>query len=171
MDTAQSGIEFKVKHMMISKVKGRFETFTANVEIETLEDLTNATIEFDIQTMSVDTKNEDRDNHLRSVDFFDIEKYPAITFKTTTLKKSGDDYKLVGDLTIKDVTKSVIFDIAYNGKGTNPWGVEVYAFEAETKLNREEFDLTWNAALETGSVLVGKDVKIMVEHFFLDDTQ
>lgn len=162
VDTSHSSIDFQVKHMMVTKVKGTFGSFSANVEAETLEDLTNATISFDIETATIDTKNTDRDNHLKSADFFDVENFPSITFQSTTITKSGDDYKITGDLTIKDVTKPATFEIEYNGKGTNPWGVEVYGFEGETKINREEFGLTWNASLETGGVLVGKDVKISI---------
>ena len=162
VDTSHSSIDFQVKHMMVTKVKGTFGSFNANVEAETLEDLTNATISFDIETATIDTKNTDRDNHLKSADFFDVENFPSITFQSTTITKSGDDYKITGDLTIKEVTKPTTFDIEYNGKGTNPWGVEVYGFEGETKINREEFGLTWNASLETGGVLVGKDVKISI---------
>ena len=162
VDTSHSSIDFQVKHMMVTKVKGTFGSFSTNVEAETLEDLTNATISFDIETATIDTKNTDRDNHLKSADFFDVENFPSITFQSTTITKSGDDYKITGDLTIKDVTKPATFDIEYNGKGTNPWGVEVYGFEGETKVNREEFGLTWNASLETGGVLVGKDVKISI---------
>ena len=163
VDISHSSIDFQVKHMMVSKVKGTFGSFSANVEAENLEDLSNASISFDIETATIDTKNEDRDNHLKSADFFDVENFPSIKFQSTSITKSGGDYKITGDLTIKDVTKPVTFDIEYNGKGTNPWGVEVYGFEGETKINREEFGLTWNTALETGGVLVGKDVKISIE--------
>lgn len=163
IDASHSSIGFQVKHMMVSKVKGQFESYAANVEATDLADLTTATIEFKIDTASVNTSNEDRDNHLKSGDFFDVEAFPTITFKSTSIEKSGDDFKVTGDLTIKDVTKAVTFDVEYGGKGTNPWGQEVYGFEAETKINREEFGLVWNAALETGGVLVGKDIKISVE--------
>ncbi|QTD39788.1 YceI family protein [Sporosarcina sp. Te-1] len=164
VDNSHSSIGFSVKHMMVSKVKGVFEDYSATVTAEDLTDLTTASISFDIQTASINTKSEDRDNHLRSADFFNVEDYPSISFRSTNIEKDGDDeYKVTGDLTIKDVTKSVTFDVEYNGKGMNPWGVDVYGFEAETKLNREEFGLTWNAALETGGVLVGKDIKITID--------
>lgn len=162
VDPSHSSIDFQVKHMMVSKVKGTFESFSAYIDAEKLEDLTNASISFDIQTASISTKNEDRDNHLKSADFFDVEKFPAISFQSTRIAKSGDAYQVLGDLTIKDTTKPVAFEVEYNGKGTNPWGVEVYGFEAKTKINREEFNLTWNASLETGGVLVGKNVKINI---------
>ena len=100
---------------------------------------------------------------MKSAEFFDVENYPTIDFKSTDIIKNGDDYKVNGDLTIKGITKPVTFDVEFGGKGKNPWGVEVYGFEAEAKINREDFGLTWNAALETGGVLVGKDVKIELE--------
>ena len=163
VDQSHSAVGFEVKHMMVSKVKGQFISYTADVEASDLADLTTASIAFKFDVASINTNNEDRDNHLKSADFFDVEAYPAITFTATNITKKGDDYNVTGDLTIKDVTKPVTFDVEYGGKGTNPWGVEVYGFEAETKINREEFGLTWNAALETGGVLVGKEIKIKVE--------
>jgi len=163
VDQSHSSVGFEVKHMMVSKVKGNFDSYTAEVEAADLADLTTATIAFKFDVASINTRSEDRDNHLKSGDFFDAEKFPTIDFKSTSITKDGDDYKVTGDLTIKDVTKPVTFDVEYGGKGTNPWGVEVYGFEAEAKINREEFGLTWNAALETGGVLVGKDIKIKVE--------
>lgn len=163
VDTSHSSIDFQVKHMMVTKVKGTFGNFTANVDAKNIEDLTTASISFDIDTTSINTKNEDRDNHLKSADFFDVENFPSIKFQSTAITKSGNDYEITGNLTIKDITKPVTFAVEYNGKGKNPWGVEVYGFEGKTKINREEFGLTWNASLETGGVLVGKDVKISLE--------
>lgn len=163
VDQSHSTVGFEVKHMMVSKVRGLFDSYTADVEAADLTDLTTATIVFKFDVASINTNSEDRDNHLKSADFFDAENNPTIDFTSTNIVKDGDDYKVTGDLTIKGVTKPVTFDVEYGGKGTNPWGVEVYGFEAETKINREEFDLTWNAALETGGVLVGKDIKIKVE--------
>jgi len=162
VDASHSSIGFSVKHMMVSKVRGSFGDFAAEVEADET-DLTGANIAFTIQVASINTGSEDRDNHLRSADFFDVETYPEIKFVANNISKKGDDYEIAGDLTIKDVTKSVVFEAEYGGKGTNPWGVEVVAFEAETKINREEFGLTWNAALETGGVLVGKDIKITLD--------
>lgn len=162
VDASHSSIGFSVKHMMVSKVRGSFGDFAAEVEADET-DLTGANIAFTIQVASINTGSEDRDNHLRSADFFDVETYPEIKFVANNISKKGDDYEIAGDLTIKDVTKPVVFEAEYGGKGTNPWGVEVVAFEAETKINREEFGLTWNAALETGGVLVGKDIKISLD--------
>ena len=163
VDQTHSTIGFEVKHMMVSKVKGQFNQYSANVEAADLTDLTTASINFELDVASINTNNEDRDNHLKSADFFSTDEFGKITFTATNIVKDGDDYKVTGDLTIKDVTKPVTFEVEYGGKGTNPWGVEVYGFEAETKINREDFGLTWNAALETGGVLVGKDIKIKVE--------
>ncbi|NMD70924.1 YceI family protein [Bacillus sp. DNRA2] len=163
VDQSHSSVGFEVKHMMVSKVKGQFDAYTAEVEATDLADLTTAAISFKFDVASINTRSDDRDNHLKSADFFDAEAFATIDFKSTSITKDGNDYKVTGDLTIKDVTKPVTFDVEYGGKGTNPWGVEVYGFEAEAKINREEFGLTWNAALETGGVLVGKDVKIKVE--------
>ncbi|MEK5184802.1 YceI family protein [Solibacillus sp. FSL W7-1324] len=163
VDQTHSTIGFEVKHMMVSKVKGQFNQYSANVEAADLTDLSTASINFELDVASINTNNEDRDNHLKSADFFSTDEFGKITFTATNIVKDGDDYKVTGDLTIKDVTKPVTFEVEYGGKGTNPWGVEVYGFEAETKINREDFGLTWNAALETGGVLVGKDIKIKVE--------
>ncbi|MFX3674943.1 MAG: YceI family protein [Paenisporosarcina sp.] len=162
VDVSHSSIGFSVKHMMVSKVRGTFSDFGAEVEASET-DLTGANIAFNIKVASINTGSEDRDNHLRSADFFDAETYPEIKFVANEITKKGDDYEITGDLTIKDITKSVVFEAEYGGKGTNPWGVEVVAFEAETKINREDFGLTWNAALETGGVLVGKDIQITID--------
>ncbi|MFJ5770672.1 YceI family protein [Psychrobacillus sp. NPDC093180] len=163
LDAAHSSIDFSVKHMMVSKVKGSFTNFTADLE-GNAEDLTGATISFDIDVKSITTNNEDRDNHLRGADFFDTESFPNIKFVATDIKKADDgEYDVTGDMTIKGVTKPVTFEVEYGGKGTNPWGQEVVAFSAETKINRKDFDLVWNQALETGGVLVGEDIKISVE--------
>ena len=163
VDQAHSTVGFEVKHMMVSKTKGQLKSYTADVEAADLTDLTTATIVFKFDVASIDTNSVDRDNHLRSGDFFDVEHYPSIDFTSTSITKNGDDYKVTGDLTIKNVTKPVTFEVEFGGKGKNPWGVDVYGFEAEAKINREDFGLTYNAALETGGVLIGKDVKIKVE--------
>ncbi|MGO1060428.1 YceI family protein [Planococcus sp. FY231025] len=162
IDPAHSEIGFSVKHMMISKVKGSFTSFDAEVEANE-EDLTNALIDFKIDTASITTNNTDRDNHLRSADFFDAEQYPHITFKANEIVQKDDEYELNGNLTIKGVTRPATFEVEYGGKGTNPWGVEVVAFNAEGKINRKDFGLTWNQSLETGGVLVGEDIKISLE--------
>ena len=163
IDQSHSTVGFEVKHMMVSKVKGHFDSYTANLDVADPTDLSDAKISFTLDVASINTKSTDRDNHLKSADFFDVDTFPSISFTSTNVEKDGNDYKVTGDLTIKDVTKPVTFDVEFGGKGTNPWGVEVYGFEASAKINREEFGLTWNQALETGGVLVGKDIKINVE--------
>ena len=162
IDTAHSEIGFSVKHMMISKVKGSFGSYDATVEANE-EDLQNALIDFKIDVNSINTNNQDRDNHLLSADFFDAENHPYITFKANDIVKKDDEYELTGDLTMKGVTRPATFEVEYGGKGTNPWGVEVVAFNGEGKVNRKDFGLTWNQALETGGVMVGEDIKITFE--------
>ncbi len=162
VDTAHSEVGFSVKHMMISKVKGSFTSYEATVEANEA-DLQGALIDFKIDVASINTNNTDRDNHLRSADFFDAEQFPYITFKANDIVKKGDEYELTGDLTMKGVTRPTTFEVEYGGKGTNPWGVEVVAFSVEGKVNRKDFGLTWNQALETGGVMVGEDIKIMLE--------
>ncbi|RNF38528.1 YceI family protein [Planococcus salinus] len=162
VDATHSEIGFSVKHMMISKVKGSFGSYEATVEANE-EDLQGALIDFKIDVNSINTNNEDRDNHLRSADFFDAENHPHITFKANDIVKKGEEYELTGDLTMKGVTRPATFEVEYGGKGTNPWGVEVVAFSGEGKVNRKDFGLTWNQALETGGVMVGEDIKITLE--------
>ena len=162
VDTAHSEIGFSVKHMMISKVKGSFGSYDATVEANEA-DLQGALIDFKIDVASINTNNTDRDNHLRSADFFDAEQFPHITFKANEIVKKDDEYELNGDLTIKGITRPATFEVEYGGKGTNPWGVEVVAFSGEGKVNRKDFGLTWNQALETGGVMVGEDIKISLE--------
>ncbi|MGH2318843.1 YceI family protein [Planococcus sp. 4-30] len=162
VDTAHSEVGFSVKHMMISKVKGSFSSYEATVEANE-EDLQGALIDFKIDVASINTNNTDRDNHLRSADFFDAEQFPYITFKANDIVKKGDEYELTGDLTMKGVTRPTTFEVEYGGKATNPWGVEVVAFNVEGKVNRKDFGLTWNQALETGGVMVGEDIKITLE--------
>ncbi|MDG5472942.1 YceI family protein [Jeotgalibacillus sp. ET6] len=163
VDSVHSGVDFSVKHMMISRVKGSFQDFSAEVEAD-VNDMTTASINFTIDVSSIDTRSQDRDNHLRSADFFDVEKYPSITFKSTDVKKIGDDeYELTGDVTIKDVTKKETFTVEYEGAGKDPWGNEKVGFSVNGKINRKEYGLTWNQTLETGGVLVGEDIKINLQ--------
>ncbi|WP_318617870.1 YceI family protein [Sporosarcina sp. YIM B06819] len=163
VDASHTNISFSVKHMMVSKVRGNFGGFEGTID-GNIEDLTGAAIDFKIDASSINTNSVDRDNHLRSADFFDTETYPAITFTATDIvKKGGNKYDLNGDITIKDVTKKITFEAEFEGIGKNPWGVEVAAFEAETKISRKEFGLTWNQLLETGGALVGDDIKITLE--------
>ncbi|MEH7387004.1 YceI family protein [Bacillus sp. JJ1521] len=163
VDASHSSIDFSVKHMMIAKVKGSFENFDATIEADPA-DLTTANIEFKVDLTSINTKNEDRDNHLRSADFFDVENHPSMTFKSTSIVKTDDgEYDLTGDLTIRGTTKPETFKIVFEGAGKDPWGNEKAGFSATGSLNRSDYGLVWNAALETGGVLVGDQVKISIE--------
>lgn len=163
IDADHSLVEFSVKHMMIAKVRGNFEKFDANITADS-SDLTTAAIEFTIDTASIHTKNEDRDNHLRAADFFDVESYPNITFKATEITKvSGDDYKVSGDVTIKDITRPETFEVTFEGEGKDPWGNTKAGFSAKTKISRSDYGLTYNAALETGGVLIGDQITINIE--------
>ncbi|WP_405100591.1 YceI family protein [Oceanobacillus sp. FSL H7-0719] len=164
LDAVHSEVGFSVKHMMISKAKGTFDKFDAVVEAD-VEDLTSATVEVTIDAASINTRNEDRDNHLRSGDFFDTENHPTITFVATDIKSTGgNEYDVTGDLTIRGTTKPVTLDVTFEGQSKDPMGgATVAGFSGLTKISREEFGLTWNAALETGGVLVSDEVKINFE--------
>tara|TARA_R110002096_G_scaffold334997_4_gene528628 strand:- start:101 stop:631 length:531 start_codon:yes stop_codon:yes gene_type:complete len=165
IDPAHSEITFKVKHLMISNVKGEFKTFEASIDGE---DFTNSTLSAKIDASSISTNNNDRDTHLKSPDFFEVEQFPEITFKSTSLKKGDDDeYKLVGDLTIKGVTKEITLDTEFGGFMKDPYGNEKAGFSINGKLNRKDFRLNWNAALEAGGVMVGNEVKINAEVQFV----
>lgn len=163
IDVTHTNVGFTVKHMMVTKVRGYFSEFEGTIEGNP-EQLENAKVYFKVNLASINTNNEDRDNHLRSADFFDVENYPEMTFESTYIRKVDDDeYELTGNLTIKGITKEVTFDVEFLGIGTNPWGVKVAGFEAETKISRKEFGLTWNQALESGGVLVSDEVKINID--------
>lgn len=159
LDPTHSEIQFKVKHLVISTVTGTFKSFDANLITES-EDFTNAEVEFSIATDSIDTNQSDRDNHLKSADFFDAEHYPAIKFKSTSFTKSGDDYVLNGDITIKDVTKPIKFDVEFGGTATDFYSNEKAGFEISGKISRKEFGLTWSAVTEAGAIVVGDDIKL-----------
>lgn len=165
IDPTHSEIGFKVKHLMISNVKGNFATYNATIEGE---DFTTAPIKVRIEANSIATQNTDRDNHLKSADFFDVENFDAITFESTSFTKVEDkEYKLKGILTIKDTRKEITLDVEYGGTNKDPWGNEKAAFEITGKINRKDWGLNWNAALETGGVLVGEEVKISAEVQFV----
>lgn len=151
---------------MITTVTGNIKSFSAELTSEG-DDFTNADIAFSGDINSIDTGNGDRDGHLKSGDFFDAEKFPAITFKSTNVEKDGSDYIVNGDLTIKDVTKAVKLNAEFGGIATDPWGNTKAGFTLSGKINRTEFGLTWNAALETGGVMVSEDVKILGELQFV----
>lgn len=168
LDKAHSGVEFQVRHMMISRVKGEFRDFDVAVkgDIDQLEQLE---IEATIDASSVDTNNGDRDGHLRSADFFEVDQYPNITVKSQSIKKTSDQtYELTAQVTIKDKTNTETFKVEYNGVSKNPMdGSTVAGFDLEGSINREDYGLTWNAPLETGGVLVGKEIKLNASFEFV----
>lgn len=162
-DYSHSDIQFKVRHMMISKVRGRFEEFEATIDFDP-ENPTNTTVEVSVPLASINTRDEKRDDHLKSADFFDVENYPHMTFKSTRVEQDDEHHgRLIGDLTIRGVTKEVTLDVEYAGMAKSPWGTMSAGFSASGQLNRKDFGLNWNAALETGGVLVGDEVEINIE--------
>jgi len=163
IDPTHSEIGFKVKHMMFTNVSGKFNNFQATIENE--DNLFETSkIDFIANVDSIDTNNEDRDNHLKSNDFFDVENYPKLTFTSTSINKIDNNlYNVNGDLTIKNVTRNIVLEVAYSGLMTDPWGNTKTGLSISGKINRKEFDLTWNAALETGGVLVGEEIKLVSE--------
>ncbi|HLS10548.1 MAG TPA: YceI family protein [Flavobacteriaceae bacterium] len=158
LDNTHSEIAFKVKHMMISTVTGHFEDFQATAKSDD-ENFTNANFEFTAKTASINTKNEDRDTHLKSDDFFSAEKFPEMKF----VSKTFDGEKLVGDLTIKDVTKEVTLDAELNGVAVDPYGQTKAGFEITGEISRKDFGLTWSAVTEAGSIVVSDKVKMVVD--------
>ena len=167
LDTVHSGINFSVRHMVVSKVRGRFTKFTGNVELDE-NDLPRSIVEATIDASSIDTGTAQRDEHLRSADFFDVEHFPEIRFRSTGIEKVGTEreterYRLTGQLTIRDVSREIALDVEYGGRGKDPWGNERVGFTAKGTLDRKDFGLTWNQALETGGVLVSDRVVIELE--------
>lgn len=163
IDSAHSLVEFSVRHMMISTVRGRFEKFGGLVDFDE-QNPTKAVIDIEIDAASINTNDPQRDGHLRSADFFAVENYPVMKFKSTRVEKVDDSHgRIIGNLTIKDITKEVVLDARYAGVAKSPWGGSSVGASATTVINREDWGLTWNQALETGGVLVGKEIKIAIE--------
>ena len=161
IDTSHSELTFSVRHMMVSKVRGHFGDVEGTITFG--DDPLASTVAVDIAVGSIATGSPDRDAHLTSADFFDAETFPQITFRSTGVRDvKGDQFTLEGDLTVRDVTRPISFTATYNGVGRNPWGQVVVGFEGRTEIDREDFGLTWNQALETGGVLVGKVATIDV---------
>jgi polyisoprenoid-binding protein YceI len=161
IDPMHSDVQFKIKHLVISTVSGSFKTFDGEAVTDS-EGFDNAAITFNIDPASIDTNQSMRDGHLKNADFFDVEKYPTITFKSTSFKKaSGDNYKLVGNLTMHGVTKPVELDVEYGGSEKDNSGNQKYGFEVTGKIPRKEFGLTYNAITETGGLALGEDVKLV----------
>jgi polyisoprenoid-binding protein YceI len=164
IDPTHSELQFKVKHLMITNVTGQFSGLSGEIESEN-EDFKNTKITFSADVNTINTSNEQRDTHLKSADFFDGSSFPELKFTSTSFNAS--EGKVTGDLTIKDVTRPVTLDVEYSGTNTDPWGNLKAGFSIEGKINRTDFGLTWNAALETGGVLVSEDVKISAEVQFV----
>jgi polyisoprenoid-binding protein YceI len=163
IDSAHSEVNFSVRHMMISNVRGRFEKLEGVVEFDE-NDPTLSSVEVKIDASSINTREPQRDGHLKSPDFLEVEKYPFISFTSKRVEMHGQSQgRITGDLTIKDVTKEVVLDVDYAGTARSPYGNTSAGFSASTKINRKDFGLTWNVALETGGVLVGEDININIE--------
>ena len=161
LDPAHSEVTFSLRHMMISKVRGEFGLKSATIEAPA--NPLEAKVTASVDAASISTGDQNRDNHLRSADFFDVETYPTIDFVSTGVRYEGGDFLVDGDLTMHGVTKPVTFELEFGGFGTDPYGNYKAGATAKTVVNREDFGLTWNAALETGGVLVGKDVTITLD--------
>jgi polyisoprenoid-binding protein YceI len=162
LDPAHTHVEFSVKHLMIARVKGRFAGVTGTVALG--GDPADSTVDVVIDAASIDTREAKRDAHLRSADFFDVERFPTIAFRSREVRPTGaGDFSVVGDLTIRDVTRDVTLEVTDEGRGTDPWGGERAGFSATAEIDRRDFGLTWNQALEAGGVLVGNEIRISLE--------
>jgi polyisoprenoid-binding protein YceI len=170
LDPTHSEVHFKVKHLVISTVTGTFKAFDGSFETEN-DDFSDAQIEFSLDVNSIDTNQEQRDTHLKSADFFDAEKYPKISFKSTSFTKDGDDYVLQGDLTIKETTKPVKLNVEYGGTATDFYGNEKAGFDLTGKISRKEFGVTWDAVTEAGAIVVGDEVKLNINVQFAKQAQ
>jgi polyisoprenoid-binding protein YceI len=163
IDPSHSAIAFSVRHMVVSKTRGRFTKWSGQLRFDA-ENPTASSVEVSIDPASLDTADAQRDAHLRSADFFDVEKYPSASFRSTKVEVSAEDrYRVTGDLTIHGVTKPVVLDVTYEGSGKDPWGGERAGFLASTSIVRKDFGLEWNKALDTGGVLVGEKVELTLE--------
>tara|TARA_R110000765_G_scaffold305552_1_gene399457 strand:+ start:590 stop:1120 length:531 start_codon:yes stop_codon:yes gene_type:complete len=167
IDPTHSEIGFKVKHMMFTNVSGKFQEFEASAETED-GFFTNTNFEFTAKSNSISTGNADRDKHLVSGDFFDVENHPTISFKSKSYTKTSEgEYKLIGDLTLRGVTNSVTLDVEFHGTAKDPWGNEKAGFGINGKINRKDWGLNWNSTLEAGGVLVGEEIKLNIELQFV----
>jgi len=162
IDPSHSSVEFVVRHLVVTKVKGRFGAFEGTIHVDPA-DPTGSTVETTIQVASVDTHDEQRDAHLRSPDFFDAERFPTIAFRSTAVRRDGSGYDVEGELTIKGVTKPVTMTLEYNGTSPDPWGGTRAGFSAQTEVNRRDFGLDFDVKLDSGSALVGEKIKIYLE--------
>jgi polyisoprenoid-binding protein YceI len=163
IDSAHSGINFSIRHMVVSKVRGRFGKFAGNLDLDDA-DLTKSTLTVTIDASSIDTGVGQRDDHLRGADFFGVEQFPELRFHSKRVERLGqDEYRVIGDLTIRDVTREVALDVEYGGQGKDPWGNERVAFSAKAAIDRTDFGLKWNQVLEAGGVLVGEKIQIELD--------
>jgi polyisoprenoid-binding protein YceI len=163
IDPSHTRAGFSVRHMMIANVHGQFENVSGTVDFNE-QDPARSSVDVQIEVASLTTRDEKRDGHLRSADFFDAEQYPYMTFKSRRVEKLGENHgRLIGDLTIRGITKEVALDVEYTGQAKSPWGTTSAGFTARTKVNRKDWGLNWNVALETGGVLVGDTVNIEIE--------
>lgn len=171
IDYTHSEINFMVRHMMISKVRGHFDDWSGTINFDP-ENPTNTTVDVTIQLASVNTREQQRDDHLRSPDFFDVAVHPEMHFKSSKVEqKDVDEGKLYGDLTIRGVTKPVVLDVEYAGQAQSPWGATSAGFSASATINRKDWGLAWNQALETGGVLVGEKIAISIELELIQQTE
>jgi polyisoprenoid-binding protein YceI len=174
LDAAHSSVEFSVKHMMMTTVRGRFKDITGTLTVNE-EHPEGCAVSVAIATASIDTGASDRDAHLRSVDFLDAEHYPTMTFRSTRAEgdfgKEGDRFRVTGDLTIRDTTMAVTLDCMFEGRGNDPWGKERAGFSASTEIDRREWGLKWNQAIETGGVLVANKVRVDIEAQFVKQSE
>lgn len=163
LDPVHSRVSFIARHMMISKVRGNFEKFSGTVEFDESNPV-NSNVDVEVDVTSISTGEEQRDGHLLSPDFFDVENYPVMQFKSKRVEQIGENSgRLIGDLTIRDVTKEVALDVEYGGQARSPWGTVSAGFEASASINRKDWGLAWNQVLETGGVLVGDKIDITIE--------
>ena len=161
IDPTHSTIAAVARHLMVTKVRGHFASFSGTINVA--EDPAASTVEFIMDAASISTGAEDRDNHLRSGDFLDVETYPTLKFRSTSIEADGDRWKLTGDLTIRDITKPIVVDLEFLGVANDPWGNAKAAFGASAQLERKNWDLTWNVPLAQGGVLVSDTFKIEIE--------
>lgn len=161
LDPSHSTVGFSVKHLGISRTRGRFGDFAGTVQLADRPE--DSSLEVAIQAASIDTRDEGRDGHLRSGDFFAVEEHPVLTYRSTGVTGEGDRWQVEGELTIKGVTRPVALDVRFEGAGGDPWGGERAAFTASAEVNREDFGLTWNQVLDAGGLLVGRNVRIEIE--------
>jgi polyisoprenoid-binding protein YceI len=161
VDTGHSEVSFQVRHL-VTNVRGRFNDFNGTINLDPAN-LEKSSVEFRVKAASIDTAHEDRDKHLRAEDFFHVEKYPEITFKSTSIKKTGkDSYAVTGDFTMRGVTRRITLPVTYLGTARDPWGNDKAGFETATTLDRKEYGIVWNAAVDNGGVILGDEVKIAV---------